>query len=139
MEQSFYRAHAAIAEVCLQKGLLEEAIAEFQWVAERYPNPTSLAGLARGLAMAGRRGEALEILDQLTKWDEHSWRQNDVSRNLATIYVALGEEDSALQWLEKAYEESSSNLVYLKVDPQFDTLRAEPRFHDLLRRMNFPQ
>jgi hypothetical protein len=53
----------------------------------------------------------------------------------APIYAALGEHEQALEWLEKAYEDHSSPLAWLKVDPWFDSLRAEPRFADLLRRV----
>jgi hypothetical protein len=48
----------------------------------------------------------------------------------------LGEKEQAFEWLEKAYEERSSALVYLKVDPSFDSLRDDPRFTDLLRRIH---
>lgn len=45
----------------------------------------------------------------------------------------------ALEWLEKAYEDREPRMAYLKVDPIFDPLRSDPRFRDLLRRMNFPK
>ncbi len=54
------------------------------------------------------------------------------------IYVGLGEKDKAFEWLEKAYEDRSigSSFAGIKVDPVFDPLRSDPRFADLLRRMN---
>jgi serine/threonine protein kinase/Tfp pilus assembly protein PilF len=57
---------------------------------------------------------------------------------LAVAYVNLGQKGQALQWLEKAYRERCEDLVWLKNDPQMDPLRSDPRFQDLLRRMNFP-
>ncbi len=55
------------------------------------------------------------------------------------IYIGLGENDLALEWLEKAYEERDVALIFLKVDPAYDSLRSDPRFQDLMRRMNFPE
>jgi hypothetical protein len=56
---------------------------------------------------------------------------------IATIYVALGDQDQAMEWLEKGYEERFNPGVLLR--PGFDPLRSEPRFKDLLRRIGFPR
>ena len=61
------------------------------------------------------------------------------SWGIATIYIGLDEKDEAFVWLEKAYEERVSQLVYIQIDPVFDPLRSDPRFQDLVRRMNFPK
>ena len=59
---------------------------------------------------------------------------------IATVYAGLGEKDKALVYLEKAYQERSSDLPYfLKADLRLDSLRSDPRFEDLLGRMNFPK
>jgi len=55
----------------------------------------------------------------------------------AKIYAALGEKDQAFEWLEKAYEGREGTLGGLKVNPKMDNLRSDPRFSDLLRRLNF--
>ncbi len=57
---------------------------------------------------------------------------------IARLYVSAGEKDRALEWLEKAYQEREGHLVYINVEPDWDLLRDDPRFQDLLRRMNFP-
>ena len=57
---------------------------------------------------------------------------------VAYFYMGEGDEDQAVEWLTKAYEQRSANVCLLKVDPWFDPLRSDPRFQDLLRRMNFP-
>jgi hypothetical protein len=59
----------------------------------------------------------------------------DVSYYKALIYIGLGQKEQALKWLEKAYDEHSNLLIYLKVDPVFVSLRTEPRFDKLLQRM----
>jgi tetratricopeptide (TPR) repeat protein len=57
---------------------------------------------------------------------------------LAEVYTNLGDKDEAFRWLEKSYREHDVWLCLLKVWPRFDPLRSDPRFQDLLRRMNFP-
>jgi hypothetical protein len=57
---------------------------------------------------------------------------------VARVYAGLGDKEKAFVWLEKAYAERASQLSWVKVDPTFDPLRSDPRFQDLLRRMNFP-
>jgi hypothetical protein len=81
--------------------------------------------------MAWRARNILVQLQQLSK-------QRYVTPCLvAQIYAALGETDAALRWLEIAYRERAAWMIILKVDPRFDGLRSEPRFEDLVRRMNF--
>ena len=54
------------------------------------------------------------------------------------VYIGLGDRKSALDWLEKAYEERSYYVAYIKVSPIFDSLRSEPRFHEVLRKVFLP-
>ncbi len=58
--------------------------------------------------------------------------------HIAALYAHAGRKDRALDWLEKAYQERDPLMVYLNVEPTWDSLRSDPRFQDLLRRMNFP-
>ena len=58
---------------------------------------------------------------------------------IATNYAILGEKDRAFSWLEKAYAEKSGSLLNIKPDPSFDSLRSDPRYTDLLKRMGLPQ
>jgi len=58
---------------------------------------------------------------------------------IAMIYAGLDEKDEAFAWLEKAYQERSWWLVWIKMDPQVDSLRSDARFTDLMRRVGFPQ
>ena len=60
--------------------------------------------------------------------------------NVASLYIYAGDSDRALEWLEKGYEERSPDMPYVGVPPpDLDPLRSDPRFQDLLRRMNFPE
>jgi len=123
-----------------QKRLFGEATAAFaraRQVAEAAgePPPEILAGLIRSHALAGNRVAAMKGLEELKSLMNRRY----VSRHdLAIVYLALGEKQQALDWLEKAYEDRNLGMPWLKVDPRFDPLRSEPRFQTLLRRMNFP-
>ena len=107
-------------------------MAEFEKTLVISPGNTSgLAGLGYAYAVTGRRAEAQKVLDQLTDLSKQKY-VSAVFR--AYIYAALGEKDKAFEWLEKGYEDRSTYTI--KVDPFFDPLRSDPRFADLLRRMN---
>jgi hypothetical protein len=58
---------------------------------------------------------------------------------LARNYAGLGRMDEAFEWLERAYDERDGSLAFIKTDPAYDGLRSDPRFQDLLRRINFPE
>lgn len=89
-------------------------------------------------AESGNPTEARRRLDEATK------KVKDAKAYLrpgwvAEVYVGLGDKDAAMQWLERAYKERDLWLALLKVWPRFDPLRSDPRYQDLLKRMNFPQ
>jgi tetratricopeptide (TPR) repeat protein len=90
---------------------------------------------ARVYALSGRGAEAQRGLDELLALSKRSHVSNYL---LATVYAALGDKKHALDRLEQAYSERSFFFDFLKSDPQMDSLRSEPRFQELLRRMNFP-
>src|SRR5262249_36973750 len=98
---------------------------------------SEMAGaLGHAYAVSGKRTEAEKALLALK---ERSTQQYVTPFDIALIYVGLGAKNSTFEWLEKAYEDHSSWLIYLKVDPRFDTIRDDPRYRDLLRRMNLPE
>jgi len=84
----------------------------------------------------GERSEALRVAEELRAASKQRFVP---AVCFAVVYVGLGEKDQAFTWLEKAYEERSSSLAYLKVDSIWDSLHSDPRFADLLRRMGLPQ
>jgi len=67
---------------------------------------------------------------------ESSLRPLDYAYPTALAYLGLGEKDQTFHWLDQAYLQHDGNLALLKVEPKFDSLRSDPRFNDLLRRMN---
>jgi tetratricopeptide (TPR) repeat protein len=125
-------AHLAIGEIYARQGRYEEALAEMLEARPRIRYPRELARIGFVYAVAGKRHEAIEILEQMK---DLSSKRFNLSTHIAAIYAALGNKDEALAWLTKACDEHEQGVVDLKVDPRLDTLRADPRFVDLLRRV----
>jgi eukaryotic-like serine/threonine-protein kinase len=98
-------------------------------------SPLMRAALAHTLGMAGRTREAVEILDDLTELAKQKYV---APYFFAGIYLGLGENERAIEYLEKCYEEHSHWLIYLHLDPSMDGLRDNPDFQDLLRRVGLP-
>jgi tetratricopeptide (TPR) repeat protein len=117
-----------------QKAMYREAIAEFQKASELSAgNPYARGVLGHAYALPGDRNKALEIITQL---DELSKSRYVAPFETALIWAGLDDKERTLEWLEKALEDRSWEVMWLKVDPRFDSLRSDPRFVDLLRRMN---
>jgi Tfp pilus assembly protein PilF len=115
-----------------------EANPEYQKAVELSEGDTDpTAALAHAYAASGRRSEAEKILSDLSRQS----KTNYVSPYMiATIYPGLGDKDRAFEFLEKAYQEKSPDIPYfLKADLRLDTLRSDPRFQDLVRRVGLPQ
>ncbi len=133
-EPKFAVAHYGLGLNYQQKGMIEEAIVEFEQARSLDPeNPFLLALLGQAYAISGKQDDARRMLAALQERAKH--RLTDPFNN-ALIYVGLGEKDQVFAWLEKAYDFRSEGLLTLKVEPLYDSLRADPRFTDLLRRMN---
>ena len=117
-----------------QKGMHREAVDEFQKSIDLGGETTSnLIYLGFNLALVGRRAEAQSILDRLKTTKEYVSPEE-----LAGFYVAMGDKEGALALLEKAYAEHDPQLQYLKVDWRLSSLRSDPRFQDLMRRVGLP-
>jgi len=97
--------------------------------------PLMRAALAHSYGKAGRREEALQILDELT---ELGRKKYVAPHFFAGIHIGLGENGKALEYLEKSYQERSHWLLYLHIDPSMDDLRGERRFQELLRLVGLP-
>jgi len=136
MDPNFILAHEYLCEAYVQKSLFNEAVVECEKpLAISSGNALALAGLGFASARAGRKAETQKVLDQL---NELSKQKYVPAWSRAIIYVGLGDKEKAFEWLEKAYEEHSLGTgdAIIKVDPIYDPLRSDPRFADLLRRMN---
>jgi len=106
--------------------VLEKALS----VSERSPGVIGV--LIRAYAHAGRRSDALRILEELKKRSQAGYVPAGAFVN---AYLGLGDNEQAFAWMERAYQEQSNILQFLKVHPFFDPLRSDPRFTNLVRRV----
>jgi DNA-binding winged helix-turn-helix (wHTH) protein/TolB-like protein len=131
MDTRFIQAYEFLGRAYEQKGRYEEAIAAFQEALKLRSDYTNCLGpLGRTYAVSGKQDEAQKILDQLKGL---SGRRYVMPYHIATIYTALGDKDQAFAWLQKAYDERDDRLMFLKVDPFWDSLRSDPRYANLVR------
>jgi tetratricopeptide (TPR) repeat protein len=128
-------AHLGLGLAYVSKGDLPKALAESRQLMSRYPS-LALGVMGYAHAILGRRSNAEKTLKQMI---ELSARQYASPYWVAIIYAGLGEIDNAFEWLEKTYEDHSDWLVWLKVGPELNNLRSDPRFTDLLKRAGFIQ
>jgi tetratricopeptide (TPR) repeat protein len=128
-------AHMFASGAYIEKGMFAEAINEGRKARElNVDNSQTTGTLAYALAKSGKQAEARGLLEELLR----SSTQHYVSPgNIALIYNALGERDETFAWLERGYKERDPKMVFLKVEPKWNNLRADPRFQDLLRRVGF--
>jgi tetratricopeptide (TPR) repeat protein len=132
LDPGFIPALTALGSTYVQKSMYQEGIAEFEKALTISPgNTQTLWRLGYAYAATGKRAEAQKVLDDLSK------KKYVPAVTMAITYTGLGQKDQAFQWLEKSYEEHDSGpFSYVKVYPIYDPLRSDPRFADLLRRMN---
>ncbi|HRH41498.1 MAG TPA: tetratricopeptide repeat protein, partial [Pyrinomonadaceae bacterium] len=115
------------------KGMYPEAIETFEKARQVEDTPEMRAFEAHTFALMGEKDKALKAIEDL----KETSKQRYVSPfYIATIYVGLGEKDLAFLWLEKAYQDRSFWIATLKVNPHFNNLRDDPRFQNLLKRVN---
>jgi tetratricopeptide (TPR) repeat protein len=133
MDRNFVRGHVELGGTLVQLKQFDEAVKEFQQALALDKNSLSaLAGLGYAYAVSGQKAKALQVIEQL----QTSAKQRYVSPyHLAVIYTGLGAREQALDNLEKAADERYNWLVFIKVEPTFDSIRSEPRFVSLIRRI----
>jgi DNA-binding winged helix-turn-helix (wHTH) protein/TolB-like protein/Tfp pilus assembly protein PilF len=118
------------ARAYLHSGQRELALREFQALRERQAlTPGSFGDVGQALAMLGRTEEARAEVERLTRLGKQRFVP---ALDIATIYASLVERDLTFQWLERAYDERSTNIAFLEFDPSFDAFRDDPRFAALV-------
>jgi DNA-binding winged helix-turn-helix (wHTH) protein/TolB-like protein/Flp pilus assembly protein TadD len=129
-------AHRILGCALRQKGMHGDAIAELQKAVELHRTDRNLSELGHGYALAGRKDEAKQLVKEL---EELSTRRYVSPVNVAKIYAGLEEKERMFEWLHKGYADRSDHLLKLGIDPAFDSVRSDPRFQDLLRRVGLEQ
>ena len=132
----FAPAYQALGAACVVNGTYQEAIVAYQKLRSLSgASAAEVAALGQAYAKGGIRGYYLWELRRLREESKHRYVR---AWTFALLLAGLGEKDQALSYLEKAYEDRDYLLTTLQDEPRFDPLRSDPRFQDLLRRMNFP-
>ena len=126
-------AHLRLWGAFCGKGMHEEAVAEAKTFFEVLEDKEVVRALQRGYTDAGYSGAMRLAAETLSKRSGLTYVQ---PTQVARLYAHAGDKDHALEWLEKAYEERLPAMIHLDVDPDWSSLRSEPRFLDLVRRLN---
>jgi TolB-like protein/DNA-binding winged helix-turn-helix (wHTH) protein/Flp pilus assembly protein TadD len=133
LDPNFRVAHRFLGQVYEQNAMYDAAIVELRRAAELSDNnPIDLGALGHVYAVSGQHKLALQILEELHRL---SVKRYVSGYEFALIYAGLGEQDKAVYWLDKAFQEHSTWMLHLKVDPRLDPLRSDPGFQDLVRRV----
>jgi len=133
LDPNHYGAHWFLAMAYIANHQFDEAIAAAEKavaLSERAPAALGVLGLAYGLV--GRKREANEVLNELLQVQKKRYVTQMAP---CYVYIGLGSKDQAFASLEKAFQERSNHLAFFKVSPTIDSLRSDPRFADLLRRI----
>jgi len=125
-------AHLGLGEVYVKQGSYEEAVAEMVKARPLVNLPRQLARIGYVYAAAGKKDEATKILNEVKGQTREHY---NLATFIAAIYAALGDKEQAFAWLGKGCDEHQNGVKEFKVSPRFDTLRSDPRFTDLLRRV----
>jgi serine/threonine protein kinase/tetratricopeptide (TPR) repeat protein len=117
------------------KGMYPEAAAEWQAGRRRFGEEASAAAAGEAFQKSGNRGLLKSALERLSRTPE----DNRPHYGIARLQAFLGQTNEAIASLEKSYETREGGIVYIKSDPVLDPLRSDPRFQELVRRLNYPQ
>ncbi len=133
MDPRFGPALHDLGHAYIEKKMFPEAIETFTEARRITGDSEDLAGIAHAQARAGHAAEAEKMLLSLNEINE---RQYVTPYEMSMVYAALGRKSEALDWLERSCDDRYPQSAWIKVEPAFDSLRDEPRFKELVRRMH---
>ena len=136
LDANFGYAHSSLGMTYGNKGMYAEAIAEMRRFIELSADPSGKGYLSLWLGKAGHRDEAAKLLAELK---QESSQRYVPSYAFAMCYLGLGQKEEALNALEQEISDRSPNAIFFGVNPELDELRNEPRFKDMLKRLNLPE
>ena len=133
MDPGYYYAHVDLGQVLAAKRAFDQAISEYQKARALNDDPFVLGLLGHAYASSGNKSEALKILELLKEVS----RQRYVSMySFAIVYLALGDKQEALRWLEQCYQDrAGADIGWIRVDSLVDPLRGEPQFEALAEKI----
>lgn len=133
LDPNFEAAHLALGSAYEQKARFAEAIASLQEGNAAWRSGVGASMLGHTYALMGKKPEAEKLIQELRRLSKTRYVS---PAYVAAIYAGLGDKDQAMEWLEKAYELKAASLVFLKVNPRYDSLRSDRRFRSLLKRIH---
>jgi TolB-like protein/DNA-binding winged helix-turn-helix (wHTH) protein/Tfp pilus assembly protein PilF len=135
MDSTFAIGHKQLGDAYLLKQMDKEAVAELQKAVRLSGgSPICIADLARAYVASGKMNEAVKLLSDLKKSSNTSFTN---APQIAMIYASMGDNDQAMCWLERAYEERFNPSILLRSG--FEPLRSDQRFKELMRRIGLPE
>jgi tetratricopeptide (TPR) repeat protein len=132
MNPNFSLAHLWLGRTYQQRKMYAEAISEYEQTGGLREWVPTLAALGHVYGLQGRTGDARRVLARL---DEIARERYVTSYGVALVYAGMGDKEQAFSKLEQAFGERSHWMVWLNLDPRWDSLRADPRFDELTRRL----
>jgi eukaryotic-like serine/threonine-protein kinase len=137
LDPTYANTHEYLGLAYLKQGRNSEAITALEKAAELSNRASvNLGALGFAYAVTGKRDEAYVIIKEM---EEKYAKQEALGIDIAAVYAGLGEKDQAFAWLEKDFQSRSGELSYIRWGPPYEPLHGDPRYTDLLRRMNLPQ
>jgi DNA-binding winged helix-turn-helix (wHTH) protein/TolB-like protein/Flp pilus assembly protein TadD len=135
IDPTFPRTHYRLGRAYEQKKSYELAISELEQAVSLSGGDSCYRGsLGHAYAISGKTDQARKVLQEL---EGRSAQQYVPAYAIALVYAGLGENDHSINWLQRAYEDRSTSMVFLKLDPEVGNLHSDPRFEQLSRRINF--
>jgi tetratricopeptide (TPR) repeat protein len=136
IEPDFFPALIHLGKAYREKGMYQQAIDVLSKTSDLSGGRTESISLIGHIhALTGKRAEAQKALDELKERSRHRYV---APYHVAVVYAGLGEKDLAFEWLQKAYVDRNELITFIKFAPEFNKLRSDPRFADLLKRLNLP-
>ena len=135
IDPNFGLAYNYLAECYEAKGAYDQSLDAEERLLTLFGRPEVAAELKRVYATSGVKGVHQWSIRQESDAAKPGYRPIGVAEN----YARLGDKEKAFDWLEKAFQQHASELIFLKVDPGWQSLRSDPRYADLIRRIGFPQ
>ena len=136
LDPTFFLPHFGLGWIEFLRGNYTKAIEELRAAQALDTNPIITGYLGFTYGRSGQKEKAVETLNELNQLAQRRFVTPFCE---ALVYLGLSEDDKAIDWLEKAYEERSTWIGWLKVQPMLDPLRSNPRFQALYKKMNFPR
>jgi len=139
MDPSYLEAQFGLASAYQQNGMEKQAIQAWQTYITALDGSNLASELGKTYATSGYAAAMRMFLQKALELNTEAARDSYISPMVfAGLHASLGNKDQAFAWLDKAYAEHSPKLLDLKLDPDFDSLREDPRYIELVRRIGLP-